>query len=255
MDLATIIGVFSGFALLLAAIFMKPGAMFFFKIDAFIIVFGGTMAATLAQFPLKTFLNAINVSMKALFHKQVSIPELIDKLVELARKARVEGLLSLEKDIQEIDDAFIQKGLQLMVDGTEAEELEDVLSTELNCIVERHDEGQKIFKAMTEYSPAFGMAGTLIGLIQMLQQLQDPSKIGAGMAVALVTTFYGVVFANLIYSPIAGKLALRSDNEILMKEMVIKGVTAIQAGDNPRMLRDKLMTYLAPKHRTEADEE
>jgi chemotaxis protein MotA len=234
------------------AIFMKPGANFFFKLDAFIIVMGGTVAATLAQFPLKDFLGVMNVTQKAFLHKAVSTDALIEKLIELSRRARVEGLLSLEKDINEMDDAFMKKALQLMVDGTEMDVLRILMHTELDYLEERHELGQSIFKSMAAYAPAFGMVGTLIGLIQMLQSLSDPSKIGAGMAVALVTTLYGVVFANLVFMPIAGKLKERSKQEILTRQLAIEGICSIQAGDNPRLLKDKLLTFLAPKERNES---
>lgn len=252
MDLATVFGMLIGLTTLGVAMFMKPGAAFFFKIDAFLIVAGGTLAATLAQFPLKDFLGVMNVARNAFFHKARSVDSLIEQLVSLSRRARVEGLLSLEKDIAEIDDPFIKKGLQLMVDGTETGVLRDILSIELEALEARHTMGQEVFKAMGAYAPAFGMAGTLIGLIQMLQALSDPSKIGSGMAVAMVTTFYGVLFANMFFLPIAGKLKERSRVELQTKTLAIEGICAIQAGDNPRLLRDKLLTFLAPKDRNES---
>jgi len=249
MDLSTIVGIIIGFGLIGASIFMKPGASFFFRIDAFMIVMGGVFAATLINFPLKDVMGSIKVAKNAFLQKAVQVNSLIENLVELSRKARVEGLLSLEKDIAAIDDVFIKKGLQLMVDGTETEILRDVMATELSCLEDRHALGQDIFKAMGAYSPAFGMAGTLIGLIQMLQQLQDPTKIGAGMAVAMVTTFYGVFLANMLFLPIAGKLKTRTNQEIILKELAIEGICSIQSGDNPRLLRDKLVTFLAPNVR------
>jgi len=251
MDLSTIIGIVGGFTVLGIAMFMKPGASFFFKIDAFLIVMGGTLGATLAQYPMKDFLSVMSVTRKAFLHKATSVESIIETLVGLSRRARVEGLLSLEKDIAELDDAFIKKGLQLMVDGTETEILREILGTELEYIEERHALGRDIFNTLATYCPAFGMAGTLIGLIQMLQALSDPSKIGAGMAVAMVTTFYGVVFANLIFMPIAGKLKQRSKQEVLTKTLVLEGISSIQAGDNPRLLRDKLLTFMPPKDRNE----
>lgn len=254
MDLATLVGIIAGFTLIGTAIFMKPGAGFFFRIDAMLIVMGGVFSATLVNFPLKDVLGSIKVAKNAFLHRALSANSLIEKLVELSRKARVEGILSLERDIAAMDDEFIKKGLQLMVDGTEPEILRDVLTTELTCLEDRHRLGQDIFKAMGTYSPAFGMAGTLIGLIQMLQQLQDPTKIGAGMAVAMVTTFYGVFLANMLFLPLAGKLKLRSDQEVVSKELAIEGICAIQSGDNPRLLRDKLVTFLAPEHREAVQE-
>ena len=249
MDLATLVGIGAGFLLIGIAIFSKPGGMFFINPGALLIVVGGVVSATLVNFPLKDVLGSIKVAKNAFLHKTQRVNTLIEKLVELSRKARVEGLLSLEKDIAAINDDFIKKGLQLMVDGTETDILRDVLTTELTCLEDRHKLGQDIFKAMGIYAPAFGMAGTLIGLIQMLQQLQDPTKIGAGMATALVTTFYGVLLANLVFLPIAGKLKARSSQEVIVRELTIEGICAIQAGDNPRLLKDKLVTFLAPNMR------
>ena len=250
MDLATILGLIAGFGILGAAIAMKPGAIFFINVPSLLIVVGGTFSAGLINFPLSEFLGAIKVAKNAFLYKQIQVNEIIEKMVELARKARVEGLLSLEKEINDINDEFIKKGLQMMVDGTESDILRDVLTTELSCLEDRHETGQEIFKALGSFAPAMGMAGTLIGLIQMLQQLSDPSQIGSGMATAMITTFYGVLMANLMFLPIAGKLKLRTKQEILIKQLVIEAISSIQAGDNPRLLRDKLVTFIAPKHRT-----
>ena len=249
MDLATLIGILAGFILIGQAIVSAPGASFFFNPSALLIVCGGVISATLVNFPLKDVRGSIKVARNAFLHKAMPVNGLIEKLVELSRKARVEGLLSLEKDISAMDDEFIKKGLELMVDGTETDVLREVLATELTCLEDRHSTGQDIFRAMGAYAPAFGMAGTLIGLIQMLQQLQDPTQIGSGMAVALVTTFYGVLLANLVFLPIAGKLKTRSNQEVILKELAIEGICSIQAGDNPRLLRDKLVTFLAPNMR------
>ncbi|RKY81531.1 motility protein A, partial [candidate division KSB1 bacterium] len=226
------------------------GAIFFINVPSLLIVVGGTFSAGLINFPLSEFLGAIKVAKNAFLYKQIQVNEIIEKMVELARKARVEGLLSLEKEINDINDEFIKKGLQMMVDGTESDILRDVLTTELSCLEDRHETGQEIFKALGSFAPAMGMAGTLIGLIQMLQQLSDPSQIGSGMATAMITTFYGVLMANLMFIPIAGKLKLRTKQEILIKQLVIEAISSIQAGDNPRLLRDKLVTFIAPKHRT-----
>ena len=246
MDLATIIGMASGFGIIALAIASKPGAIMFFNLPSLGIVLGGTIAATFITFPLKEVLGSIKVAQNAFHFKAQPVETLIEQLVELSRKARVEGLLALEKDVNSISDDFIKKGLQLMVDGTETNMLRDILTTELSSLQFRHATGQAIFQAMGVYAPAFGMAGTLVGLIQMLQQLNDPTKIGAGMAVAMVTTFYGVIFANLVFLPIAGKLKTKSTQETLARDLAIEGVCAIQAGDNPRLLRDKLVSFIAP---------
>ena len=243
----------AGVGLIGVSILTREGAMIFVDLQSALIVIGGTVSATLVNFPLRDVLSVFRVVKNVFLHKVQSVDNLIEKLVQLSRKARVEGLLSLEKDIAALDDEFVKKGLQLMVDGTETGMLRDILTTELSCLEERHTLGQAIFKAMGAYFPAFGMAGTLIGLIQMLSKLNDPTKIGAGMATALVTTFYGVLGANLLCLPMAGKLKTRSRQEILNKELVIEGICSIQAGDNPRLLRDKLVMFVAPDVRKEAE--
>jgi len=250
MDIATIIGILSGLSLLGLTIFSQEGWGFFFNGGAALIVFGGTIASTLVNFPLSDVLGVMKTASKAFLYKVRPVGQTIELLVSLGRQARTEGFLTLEQRIKEIDDEFLKKGVQLMIDGVEPELLQDLLNTELYYLEERHSLGQQIFKAMGAYAPAFGMAGTLIGLIQMLQKLNDPTKIGVGMAVALVTTFYGVILANLVFLPIAGKLKTRSQQEKLSKELTIVGITSIQAGDNPRFLRDKLTTFLAPAKRT-----
>ena len=246
MDLATVIGIFAGFGVLGLAIFTRPGAMFFINIEAVLIVMGGTLAATFVNFPMSDVLGVMKVVKNAFQQRIEAVDKIIDRMVELSRKTRVEGLLSLEKELPSIDNEFLKKGIQLMVDGTDADMLRDILTTELSCLEERHATGQGVFKTMGTFAPAFGMAGTLIGLIQMLQQLQDPTKIGSGMATALVTTFYGVLLANLIFLPLAGKLKERSNQEVFTKQLMIEGICAIQAGDNPRLIRDKLVMFLAP---------
>ena len=170
-------------------------------------------------------------------------------MVELAEQARREGILAIERHIDNIDDDFMKSGIQLAVDGSEPEVMRNIMENELNNLQNRHKLGQAIFTAMGMYAPAFGMIGTLIGLIKMLRTLDDPTQIGAGMAVALVTTFYGAVFANLIFLPIAGKLRTRSEKEVLERELIIEGILAIQSGDNPRIIRGKLLTFLAPSAR------
>ncbi len=251
MDLATLIGIGLGIFLLGASIFTQEGWIFFFNLPAFLIVGGGTIAATLVNFPLKDVLGVIKVARNAFQQKVMSIFDAIEFWSDIARTARQQGLLALEDKTQEIDDEFTRKGIQLMVDQVDQEILASILNTEVYYIQERHEIGQKIFKAMGAYAPAFGMVGTLIGLIQMLQSLNDPTQIGVGMATALVTTLYGAVFANLLFLPLAGKLETRSDQEMQNKQLVMLAIQSIQAGDNPRLLNEKLMTFIAPASREE----
>ena len=200
-------------------------------------------------------LRVSKIVKNAFVHRLEPIGQTIEFWNNMARKARKDGVLALEEEVYSIKDEFTRKGLQLMVDGVDVKTVYDILTVELTYIEERHDIGQKLFKAMAAFAPAFGMAGTLIGLIQMLQKLNDPSKIGVGMATALVTTLYGVLLANLIFLPIAGKLATRSQLELQRKEMIMNAIHSIQSGDNPRLLNEKLVSILAPSGRPEKEDD
>jgi len=249
MDKSTVIGIFAGFFLIFGMIFMSPGWGFFFNFPSFVIVFGGTIASTLVSFPLPDVSKVIKVVKNAFTEKVDSIQETVEFWYVLSRKARKDGLLALEEDVYATTDGFTRKGIQLMVDGIKKEVINDILLLELSYIEERHEIGQKMFKSMGAYAPAFGMAGTLIGLIQMLQTLSDPSQIGAGMATALVTTFYGVILANLVFLPLSQKLKSRSTQELQIKQLIINAIFSIQAGDNPRLLNEKLLSILSPSLR------
>jgi len=183
------------------------------------------------------------------FAKTMHPAELIKTLVQFTQKARREGLLALEDEAASVEDAFLSKGVQLVVDGTDPELVRSILETELSFLENRHRTGAAMFETMASLAPSFGMVGTLIGLIQMMGTLDDPEKIGPGMAVALVTTFYGTILANLVFTPLAGKLKVRSAEEILLREVMIEGILSIQAGDNPRIVEEKLNAFLAPKVR------
>jgi chemotaxis protein MotA len=254
LDIATIIGIISAFGLVIGAIIIGSPITLFIDIPSVLIVFGGTIGATLINYPLKELLGVIKVASQAFFHKMRSAAELIPILVEAARKARVEGVLSLEAMINEIDDDFLKRGLQLAIDGTEPELINQIMETEMNYVAQRHKVGASILDVMGAFAPALGMIGTLIGLIQMLQSMSDPSAIGPAMAVALITTFYGAIIANLICIPIAGKLKLRSEEEILQKELIIAGILSIQSGDNPRVVEQKLNNFVPPQQRVSSFE-
>ncbi len=255
MDVATILGIIAGFGLVVLAIATQEGAMWFLSITSLMIVFGGTLGATLINFPMKDLLTVLKVMTKVFTSTNISYTETIDRLVTLAERARREGILAIERELETVDDEFLRSGIQYAVDGTEPEYIRAIMESELNNIEERHKLGQSIFIAMGTYAPAFGMIGTLIGLIQMLSQLDDPTKIGAGMATALVTTFYGALVANLFFLPMAGKLSNRSKEEALQKELILEGILSIQSGDNPRFVREKLMTFLSPANRAETVKE
>ncbi len=246
MDIATIVGLISGILLLTLSIVLGGGAGIFVNIPAVIIVFGGTLAATLINFPLSDVLSVFNTFKNALIHKSSSSEQLIRKLVEFATVARREGILALEGHSGDSEDEFLQKSVQLAIDGTAPELIKDILTTEIAFMEDRHAMGQSIMNAMATFAPAFGMIGTLIGLVKMLATLDDPSAIGGGMAVALLTTLYGAVLANLILLPASGKLKVRTAMELLQKEIIIEGILSIQSGDNPRVVEQKLKAFVSP---------
>lgn len=251
MDLATLIGVITSFGLIVVAIMSGDGALTFLNIPSIIIVFGGTIGVTLVCFPLKTVLSVMSVLRKTLFHKGLENQTIISTLEDLAKRARKEGLLSLQSAQDDIDDAFYKAGLQLVVDGQEADTIEAIMVTEMEYIGARHTTGQDLFKMMGTYAPAFGMIGTVIGLIQMLQSMSDPSTIGPAMAVALVTTFYGAFLSNVVFLPMATKLEQRSTQELEQKALIMEGLLSIHAGDNPRILVQKLSAFVPPSARVQ----
>jgi len=249
MDLATILGIVSAFGLVFVAILMGGGIGTFVNIPSLMIVVGGTLGATMINFPLKDVLKAVSVAKNALFPGNLSSDEIVRQFVDFGGKARREGILALETDIGNIEDEFLSKGLQLSVDGLEPQAIETILETEVDFLRERHSLGSDIFSTMGTFAPALGMIGTLIGLVQMLQSMDDPNAIGPAMAVALLTTFYGSIMANLICMPIAGKLRNRSKEETLVKEMIVQGVISLTLGENPRILEQKMLAFIPPKER------
>lgn len=249
MDLATILGIASAFGLVIIAIFMGGGLSLFINIPSLMIVVGGTLGATMINYPLKDVLGAISVVKKAFFSNNSAADEIVRQFVELGGKARREGILALEADVKNVDDDFLGKALQLSVDGLEPQAIETIMDTEVEFLRERHQLGAEIFSTMGMFAPALGMIGTLIGLVQMLQSMNDPSSIGPAMAVALLTTFYGSILANLMCMPVAGKLRARSKEETLVKEMVIQGVISLTKGENPRILEQKMLAFIPPKER------
>ena len=249
MDLATIIGLVSGLGFILFGILKGGSLLQFIDMPSVLIVGGGTVGATLINYPLAEVIGVVKVVKNAFLHKEESPIGIINTLVGFAETARREGILSLEQQAQSLEDDFLKTGINLAVDGTEPEYIKDIMSTELDYIEERHKVGAGIFDAMGTYAPAFGMVGTLIGLVNMLATMDDPSTIGPSMAVALITTLYGALVANLVCLPIAGKLRHRSAGELLLKQLCIEGIMAIQSGDNPRIVEGKLKAFIAPSQR------
>ena len=249
MDIATILGVISAFGLVWIAIFMGGGIQLFINIPALMIVVGGTLGATMINYPLRDVFGVFKVVKKALFAKNSSVAELIKRFMAFAQKSRKEGILALEAEVKQVNDEFLKKGVQLAIDGLEPQEISDILETEVEFVRSRHQLGAEIFSTMGTFSPALGMIGTLIGLVQMLQTMDDPSKVGPAMAIALLTTFYGAILANIVCLPISGKLRTRSREEVLTKEMAIQGIVSLSNGDNPRILEQKLQAFIPPNQR------
>lgn len=221
----------------------------YWDIRSIIITLGGTIASTITSFPIRDIGNVLKVAKNAFVHTETSLDQVIIDIITLANIARKEGLLSLEEYADNLDDEFLSKGIMLIVDGTEPDLVRNIMETELLYLEERHANGQRLFETAASYSPAFGMIGTLIGLINMLRTIDDPSTIGPNMSVALVTTFYGVVLANVVFLPLARKLKARNNEEILAKELIVEGLLSIQAGENPRIIEEKLKTFIPPSMR------
>lgn len=249
MDLATIIGIVSAFSLVLIAVVSGGGLTWFLDGPSALIVFGGTFGAVLINYPLADVLGVIKVAQNAFFKKEQKARAAIDLLVTMSKVSRKDGILALQNMTSQVRDPFLIKAVNLMIDGLEPVDVTNILETELDFIEERHRLGAEIFTTMGNYAPAMGMTGTLIGLVQMLMRMNDPSSIGPAMSVALVTTFYGVVLAYLLFLPLAGKLKRLSAQELLVKQLIINGILSIQAGDNPRILEQKLHAFISPHER------
>jgi len=253
VDLATLIGFLVAAGIIMSAIILGGDPMMFFNVPSLLVVGGGTIGAVLMQFSLAQFLGAMKVGMNALFNKMAAPKELIEITVDLANTARKGGLLALEE--KDTGNTFFQSGIQMMVDGHEPDVVRATMVSDMNLTVERHELGQKIFKSIGDVAPAMGMIGTLIGLVQMLANMEDPKTIGPAMAVALLTTLYGAAIANVFALPLSEKLGLRSDEERMIKSMIIDSVSGIQEGRNPRVIEGMLMTYLPGSDRNIGDED
>jgi len=251
MDIATVIGLILGFSVIVAAILMGGGALIFVHVPSFVLVVGGMLCSVLIHFSLKQFLSIFTVIKKTFLAKVRRPNEIIQQMVNYAAISRRDGALALEEQMRKTDDTFMVKGLQMLVDGQEEDVIRAMMELEIQYLQERHGVGKKILEFMGASAPAFGMIGTLVGLVQMLQNLSDPSGIGAGMAVALITTFYGAVLANLVFIPLAGKLGLYSKAEALAMEMTVEGICTISRGENPTVVREKMQAFISPTHREE----
>lgn len=255
MDIATIIGIVgAGVFMLLAIGTANIGS--FLHIPSVQITIGGAFMSTFVAYPLKKIIAGLKSVKLAFVSQTMDETAIIKKIIELSNVARKEGLLALEEATEEIKDEFLKKGILLIVDGTDPELVRSILETELAFIQRRHSDVYGYWEKVAELGPAWGMIGTLIGLINMLKDMNDPSAIGPNMSVALITTLYGSLLANLFAAPFANKMKLRSNDEVLLKEVMIEGLLSIQAGENPRVIEEKLKAFLAPslRRKLSADE-
>jgi chemotaxis protein MotA len=259
LDFATIIGLVLAFASLAISAYIGDVdvKIIFARYEAFILVFGGTVGATLVSFPMRTFLRGISQGLRTAFTEPVYHErEVIATLVSFAEKARREGLLALENEAAALEDDFMRKGIQLVIDGRDTDIIRKILETEVLFVQERNAKAEAVFMTMGGYSPTLGIIGTVLGLIAMLKGLGELSgsgnvagKLGIATAQAFVATFFGIALANLLWIPLASKIKERAGQQLLMREIMIEGILSIQAGDNPRLLEEKLHAFLDPNER------
>ncbi len=253
MDLATLIGMIGAIGFVVMAMILGGDLGMFFNVPSVLIVFGGSVFVVLSQYPLGQFLGAGKVAAKAFMFKIQSPEDLIQKVVEMADAARKGGFLALEE--AEIDNAFMQKGVDMLVDGHDVEVVRTTMGKDIINTTERHTAGSVIFKSLGDVAPAMGMIGTLVGLVAMLANMDDPKSIGPAMAVALLTTLYGAFLANIICLPIAFKLALRAGEEKLNQSLILDGILGIADGQNPRVIEGVLKGYIAEGKRASGETE
>jgi chemotaxis protein MotA len=253
VDIATIVGLISGFSLILVSILVGgAGLMPFVDLASVLIVFGGSVAAVLINFPLSNCLGAFSVVMKCFLFKLPDPFTTIRQFKEMATVAKKDGLLALESQLEQVSDPFLKRGIEQLIGGSSPDQIRASLETEVSYIEQRHMVGKKIIDAFGAAAPAFGMIGTLIGLVLMLRNLDDPSQIGGGMATALLTTLYGALVANVVCIPLAGKLETRNGEETMIREMMIEGICCIGDGNSPSIIEEQLLAFISPRARTRA---
>ena len=263
-DLGTIIGLLTGSGIIVVGILTGGGELYwFFNFNSLLIVVGGTFAATMENLPLKAVKNSFSILKNVLKGEDYDYAGIIEEVVQKATKARKDGLLSLEADLGSMRDGFFKNGIELAINERDAKRLRTFLNLEMNNINSRHIAGQELFLYMASYAPAFGMLGTVLGLIIMMKNFtavgddvigsfsvaERFAELLGGMGLALITTFYGVFFANMIFLPIGGKLKRRSENELMLKSIVVEGIISIHAREHPMLIREKLMTFVPSQYR------
>lgn len=251
MDIATLLGLLMGTMLVIGSIALGGSLLPFVNVPSLMITVGGSISALLINFPMAKVLGVFSVVRNCFLVKLPEAERVIDDFADYAKVARRDGLLALEQKLDDVQDPFLKRGLELVVEGNSREEMSSLLETEIAYIEQRHANGKKILDAMAAAAPAFGMIGTLIGLVQMLRTLDDPSQIGIGMATALLTTLYGAVIANLFCIPLAGKLEVRSQDEVLIRELMMSGLCSLVEGHAPPVVTERLSAFLANSKRTQ----
>ncbi len=252
MDIATLVGIIVGIAMVFLGIMTSGGIQTFgnfIDIPSVFITIGGSFSAVLTSMKLPDFLNGLKSASIPFQSKEMDAGAVIRQIIELSNVGRKEGLLALEEAANNIEDDFLKKGIMLVVDGTDPELVRGILETDLVCLQDRHGKVIGFWEKVAEMGPAWGMICTLVGLVNMLQNLEDASTIGPNMSVALLTTLYGSLIANWICTPLANKLKSNNAEEVIMKEITIEGLLSIQAGENPRVIEEKLKSFLAPSAR------
>lgn len=254
MDISTILGLILGMGFIAWSITLSGELPWFIDPPSIVVVIGGMFSGFLVAFPLQDVLGLGKVFGKTVKGMDYDVEKIIKKIIELANIARKDGLLALEEAVSDIKDDFLQRGVMLIVDGTDAELVKTIMETEIENLSGRHSKSKSMFDTLGSLAPAFGMIGTLIGLVIMLQNLSDPNSIGPAMGIALLTTFYGSVVANLVFIPMASKLSLKSNEEVLIRSVMVEGLLSIQAGENPRIIEEKLKVFLSPSLRKKLTE-
>ena len=249
VDHGTIIGAIAAFGLVIIAIYLGGNLSSFWDLNSIIIVVGGTFGATLINFPFRDLTQTLSALKSVFFPDPIAPQDRIDRILSLALNARKNGHLSMQSELNYESDLFVRKCIELAVDDVPMEDVRRILDTELSFQEDKHRRGAQLLQAMGTVAPAMGLIGTLIGLVQMLQHLDDPNKIGPAMGLALLTTFYGAMLANVIFIPLAGKLIRRSEEEQRIKELTAEGIIDIARGINPRLVEQKLFGFLAPEER------
>lgn len=251
LDKSTIIGFLSGFTLILLAIVSQGDILIFTSFSSFLIVGGGVVASTMINYSYENIQHSFHTIVNTMSAKSADLRTDMELMRMFGKKVRTEGLLSIDNEINNIDNEFLKNGLQLAVDGYTKESLENILADEIQSQERQLAVSIKVLDSMSEYAPAYGMIGTLIGMILMLQNISDPESLGAGLSVALITTLYGSIFANMVFGPLAGKLEYLSKLDLNRKEMFRVAILSIVDEENPRMMENKMLIYVEPKQRAE----